>query len=521
MKSRFSICIAAVTLLAALAIPVRLAAQDKQEHHRHVRYTVIDLSTLGGTFSEPSGINTKGWVAGRATLPGDANVHAALWRGEQATDLGTLGGPNSWAWVPGDSGIIPGQAETPSPDPLGEDFCGFGTHIVCLPFLWQDGAMTPLPTLGGDNGVAVEINRRGQAVGFTENAIHDPNCFAPQVLQVVAVIWRDGKVEQQLAPFPGDTAGFAQAINERGHVTGSTGPCAPVRAVLWRSGAVIDLGSLGGSLNNFPFDINNRDEVVGDSDLPGDTIQHAFLWDGVIHDLGTLPGDTGSSTESINNRGQVAGVSYTDVSSSAFLWENGVMTDLNILTCPGSIYLANALGINDQGEIIGDTVTSSGDVHAYLATPTDDECDGESASSARPLRGSGNPRPILPEKFHNLPRGRRYHILGRTPAKNGIDSEGQAGEPHNTGDLLPDTLDGLGSLCFRCCRGCSGTGYCTLDSNNKLTGTCFGQILGSFQCASKFQPVQCPVGKQAIRPANFSCSIGSLARVDAARSCTD
>ena len=54
--------------------------------------------------------------------------------------------------------------------------------------------MNALPTLGGDNGVAVEINRRGQVAGFTENAIHDSTCTPPQVLQVVAVVWRNGKI---------------------------------------------------------------------------------------------------------------------------------------------------------------------------------------------------------------------------------------------------------------------------------------------------------------------------------------
>jgi probable HAF family extracellular repeat protein len=407
-------CFTPITLLVALAIPVQFAAQEAKKGHR--RYMVVDLGTLGGTFSEPSGINRKVQVAGRATLPGDSNVHAALWQDEQVTDLGTLGGPNSWAWVPGDSGIIPGQAETSSPDPLGEDFCGFGTHLVCLAFLWQDGAMNALPTLGGDNGVAVEINRRGEVVGFTENATHDSTCVPPQVLQVVAVIWRDGKIVQQLPPFPGDMAGFAQANNERGHVTGSTGPCAPVRAVIWKGGTVIDLGNLGGNLNNFAFDINNQDEIVGGSDLAGDTVQHAFLWtekDG-MRDLGTLPGDTGSSTESINNRGQVAGVSYTSVSSRAFLWQNSVMTDLNTLTCPGSIFLANALGINDQGEIIGDTVTSSGDVNAYVATPTDDECDAEASTGQL---GNPGPKVSLPGNPRNLlwrRQGHQYRFTGHT-----------------------------------------------------------------------------------------------------------
>jgi probable HAF family extracellular repeat protein len=415
MRSRFLMCFAAITLFAAMTVPITLAAQEHKTEHR--RYKVIDLGTLGGTFSEPSGVNRKAWVAGRATLPGDSNVHAALWRDDKVTDLGTFGGPNSWAWVPGDSGIIPGQAETSSPDPLGEDFCGFGTNLVCLPFLWQDGAMKPLPTLGGDNGVAVEINRRGQVAGFTENATHDSTCAPPQVLQVVAVVWRDGKIVQQLAPFAGDTAGFAQAINERGHVTGSTGPCAPVRAVLWRSGTVVDLGSLGGSMNNFAFDINTRDEVVGDSDLPGDMHHHAFLWrKGMMHDLGTLAGDTDSETESINNRSQVVGVSFIpNVSGGAYIWQNGGMTDLNTLTCPGSMFLANALGINDRGEIIGDTVTSAGDVHAYLATPTD-ECDRAHSSSAEKFAQHSVRSSEAIQKLLRQRRASRYPWLARGAA---------------------------------------------------------------------------------------------------------
>ena len=71
MKSRTLTCIAAVTLFAALALPLRLAAK---EHHskKPPRYTVIDLGTLAGTFSEAVGINNRGSVSGYSTLPGDS-----------------------------------------------------------------------------------------------------------------------------------------------------------------------------------------------------------------------------------------------------------------------------------------------------------------------------------------------------------------------------------------------------------------------------------------------------------------
>jgi len=81
MKRNLTAAIAIVTLFATLAGPPRLAAQEQQEHNKKLsRYRVIDLGTLGGTFSDALGINSRGWVTGLSSLPGDASVHALLWR---------------------------------------------------------------------------------------------------------------------------------------------------------------------------------------------------------------------------------------------------------------------------------------------------------------------------------------------------------------------------------------------------------------------------------------------------------
>ena len=59
MKSQILKCMIAMTLLAATAMPVRLAAQSK--------YDVVELGELGGTAGSANGINNRGWITGMAT----------------------------------------------------------------------------------------------------------------------------------------------------------------------------------------------------------------------------------------------------------------------------------------------------------------------------------------------------------------------------------------------------------------------------------------------------------------------
>lgn len=179
-----------VITIFAVAMPIHLAAQDPE----YLRYSMIDLGTLGGTSSVAYSVNSKGWVAGAASLPGNTAQHAVLWRMGRKTDLGTLGGPNSTAYFPlNDRGEVSGFSDTATPDPFGEDFCGFGTHLVCLPFVWQKGVRTQLPTLDGNNAIANEVNNRGQVGGVAETSTPDPTCVAPQVLQAEPVVWEKGQ----------------------------------------------------------------------------------------------------------------------------------------------------------------------------------------------------------------------------------------------------------------------------------------------------------------------------------------
>jgi hypothetical protein len=73
-------------------------------------------------------------------------------------------------------GQVDGQAETSTLDPNNENFCDYLTGLECRPFIWQNGTMSALPLLGGNNGTVANINNRSQVAGVAENGVVDPQC---------------------------------------------------------------------------------------------------------------------------------------------------------------------------------------------------------------------------------------------------------------------------------------------------------------------------------------------------------
>jgi probable HAF family extracellular repeat protein len=402
MRSRILTCIMAIVLCSALALGVRLGAQDQQGSAGPARYRIINLGNpLGGTSSAGNAMNNLGWAMGTANLPGDTTQHAELWLPGLHLDLGTLGGPNSAVTFANHSnrGQIVGIAETSDMDPFPETWSCAGaffpgaTQHVCLGFVWQNGSMTALPTLGGYNGFAASANNLGQVVGWAETAVHDPTCAPPQVLQFEAVIWGPGNGQIHQLPGLGDDPDTAAtAINDNGQVVGISGICqnavgafSAKHAVLWQDGQPIDLGNIGGHGWNTPTSINNQGQIVGFANQSGDLINgnlafkfHAFFWtkERGMRDLGTLSGDAISEALGINEAGQVVGVSYGAGFSHprAFLWQDGVMMDLNDLISAGSNLTLEVAGdINDRGEITGTAFDSSAETSpAFLAIPRED-----------------------------------------------------------------------------------------------------------------------------------------------------
>ncbi len=334
-------------------------------------YTVTDLGTLGGTFSFGTAVNSRGEVSGKSSLPGDTETHPFLWKKGVMTDLGTFGGPSGEAGYINVATRLVGGADTANPDPLGENLCGNGTGMICHGFIWIRGVMTDVGTLGGNNSFAAGINVQSHVVGYADLSPNSTQSHA--FLRKFGVMTDLGTLG---GPNSGafninirrQVIGFAQLPN----VDPALG-FEPFHATLWdKNGLATDLGTLTGK-QSFALIINRWGQVAGLSTLAGETDVHAFLWQsGVMQDIGALPGDPDSLAFGLNDKGQVVGFSanFATGAQRAFLWQNGVMTDLNTLIPAASGWaLYFAIDTNRKGQITGVGMAPNGEFHGFLLTP--------------------------------------------------------------------------------------------------------------------------------------------------------
>jgi probable HAF family extracellular repeat protein len=356
----------------------------------------VNNNSAGGS------INSHGWITGQSQsdtidpVLGIPEFHAVLWKDGEIIDLGTLdSGTESLGIYVNDAGQVIGFSTiNTSPDPVG--FFGFPTHT----FVWQNGEKLDIGTLGGANalpGASCSNQPKDLVVGgSTTTTTVNSTTGLPDV---DPFLWHEGKMID-LGSL-GGTNGFAQCANRHHQVIGmsslAANPAAcdfPVfnsggpgcHAFFWEDGVINDLGSLGGD-NSEAIWLNEAGDVVGSADLAGPTgnqTHDAVLWrNGKIHDLGTVPGDPCSRGRGLNSRGQaVGGSSDCHNFLHAFLWDNGgPMIDLNNVIAPGTGYqLTNAFNINDRGEILakaaplGFTPNDDADLgHLALLIPCDDD----------------------------------------------------------------------------------------------------------------------------------------------------
>jgi probable HAF family extracellular repeat protein len=439
------------------------------------QYALTDVGTFGGpqAFINLPGvpITSDGAVLGTADTtivdndfpnfnpfvvgsPDPVLPHAFAWQDGRLEDLGALPGNNASAvFQVNGSGVGAGLSETGPLDPL-------TGHPAEHAVLFKSGRVIDLGTLpGGHETQATAINDRGQVAGFGNNGVADPVSFFPWGTETRSFIWQRG-VMRDIGTLGGPDALMTE-LNARGEIAGDSytnGTPNPATGApttdpfLWRHGHMLDLGTLGGTLSITNW-LNDRGEVVGQSNLAGDHSSRPYLWDGKqLRDLGTLGGDFGAA-DYINEAGDVVGFTTTpgDNTAHAFLWKHGVMTDLTgarstqctfaeainardqivggkcdstaalawidgrqydltTLVSPSDIQLTEAVFISDRGQIVALGVLPTGDQHLFVLTPDHHDTSAASASSLNRRRVSENPTAGCLQRLRWLPDTRSMRL---------------------------------------------------------------------------------------------------------------
>ncbi len=265
-----------------------------------VPYEAIDLGTLSDRISaQATAINNNGQIVGWSeSWQTGQPAHAFLWQDGVMLDLGTLGGSTSRPTDINDLGQVVGQSTT--------------AEGRWHPFLWSDAVMTDLhPGAPNFNPYpSPRVNNSGQVIWSDYPVGVSDTKDLPHPF-----LWSNGVLTDLLG-----RAGSALGINGRGQVVG--GSTFDRVAYVWDNGKLQFLPSLGGTAR--ANGINNRGQVVGISQTASPTIGHAVIWeDGQITDLGVLPGDSLSTTGGITQSGLVVGLSLPTTTYAAAIHSAG------------------------------------------------------------------------------------------------------------------------------------------------------------------------------------------------------
>ncbi len=302
--------------------------------------TLVDLSALTGRQKTVlTGINDFGEVVGYAYNEAYSNqMYGFVYRNGTITSLGTLGGDYSQPKHINNSGQITGFSP----------MAGLGYVST---FLYSNGTMNDIGALlgagyGGINAYPTGLNNKGQVVGR----------WNPDVLSSDKGFFYDNGTMKGIGTLHGLDA-IPLGINDSGQIVGVSGE----RAFLYSNDVMTDLGTLPGGDWSRATAINNLGQIVGAGSVTHGYV-HAFLYDdGVMKDLGTLWGTTNSLALDLNDAGQVVGTS----DGYPFLYSNGTMEDLRFAY--GWDFTFHPWAINNKGQIIGEM--GAGTSRAFLYTP--------------------------------------------------------------------------------------------------------------------------------------------------------
>jgi probable HAF family extracellular repeat protein len=297
------------------------------------------------------------------------------------TDLGSLGYGVSVGFAINSSGEVVGRSYLAKTFTFtcGRHTCRFTQND---PFSWSADVISDLGTLnpramseatginnlgdvvGGSNGEAILVHNGALSDLGTGTAygINDFREIVGASAQRAFII--SGGARTTLPDLSSYGYSSASGINNNHEIVGSSDTVGGYsNAVMWRNGAITDLGTLGGT-QSAASAINSLGQVVGWAHTASEAT-HVFLWqNGTMADLGVFGLDPVANA--INNRGVVVGQSDT----GAWIWMSGRFQNLNNLVPAGTGFtIEAATAINDNGQIVANGRNAQGQEHAFLLNP--------------------------------------------------------------------------------------------------------------------------------------------------------
>jgi len=315
-----------------------------------IRYTVIDLGTLGGPVSAAYAISQNGIVVGGSQVSLSAGHPFIYQGGGPMQDIGLLdpvNGRSGGAYSVNSKGQVVGESDAAGAEGA------TGEHAF---YYSGSGPLVDLGTLGGQSSWAYGINESGMIAGAAQDASGTWD----------GVIWTvAGRTVNSLVLGP---TFVPTAINNTGLLGGVDEAKSEAAVYSITSGSMTDIPIPGATWAQV--------QAMSDTGLAvgwfgTGTTTHGFIYNvssGVLTDLYFGPG---TSAAGVNDLGQVVGGVGDQPPTYAFIYSQaGGMQNLNDLIDPSSGWdIWAATGINDAGWICGQGVNPQGRIDAVLLVP--------------------------------------------------------------------------------------------------------------------------------------------------------